>query len=93
VYNVEFRGNVDFDTEKFFMRLHETALATRPFSFDGRVWRTPVSLSSRDVLVGEYSRGFESLVIASRDTMPPLSPAREADRPRGFPATHSFGIK
>ena len=74
VYDVEFRGNVDFDTEKFFMRLHETALATRPFSFDGRVWRTPVSLSSRDVLVGEYSRGFESLVIASRDTMPPLSP-------------------
>lgn len=72
--NVEFRGNIDFDTYRFYMRVHETALASRPFMFAGRKWCTPTSRTAWDVLVGEYSDGFVGVAIASNNTMHPLSP-------------------
>lgn len=72
--NVEFGGNLNFDTYRFYMRLRETVVATRPFSFAGRSWRTPDSGTAWDMLVGEYSDGFFGVAMASNNAMPPLSP-------------------
>lgn len=72
--DVEFHGRIDFNTYRFYMRLHETAVASRAFTFDGRKWRTPTSRTAWDVLVGEYSNGFVGVAFASNNTMRPLSP-------------------
>lgn len=72
--SVDFRGNIDFDTYRFYMRVHETAVASRAFTFAGRKWRTPTLRTAWDVLVGQYSDGFVGVAIASNNTMFPLSP-------------------
>jgi hypothetical protein len=71
---VEFRGSIDFNTYRFYMRVHETAMATQAFTFAGRRWRTPTARTAWDVLVGEYSDGFVGVAFASNNSLYPLSP-------------------
>jgi hypothetical protein len=71
---VEFRGSIDFDTYRFYMRVHETAMTTQAFTFDGRRWRTPAARTAWDVMVGEYSDGFVGVAFASNNALFPLSP-------------------
>ena len=71
---VEFDGNINSDTYRFYMRMHETVVESRAFVFAGHTWRTPVSRTSSDIMIGEFSDGFAGLAIASTDAMAPLSP-------------------
>jgi hypothetical protein len=71
---IEFDGNINSDTYRFYMRMHETVVESRAFVFAGRTWRTPVSRTASDVMIGEFSDGFAGLAIASTNAMAPLSP-------------------
>lgn len=71
---IEFDGNINPDTYRFYMRMHETVGERRAFVFAGRTWRTPVSHTAWDVMIGEFSDGFAGLAIASTNAMTPLSP-------------------
>lgn len=72
--SVDFHGSIDFDTYHFYLRVNETAVASRAFTFDGRRWHTPIARTAWDVLVGQYSEGFVGVAFASNNTMRSLSP-------------------
>jgi len=82
---IEFDGNPDFDTSRFYLHVRETVVATRAFIFAGRSWRTPVSRTASDVLVGQYSDSFFGEAFASSNVMPPLSPEEKLIALAGSP--------
>lgn len=71
---VEFYGNVNADTCRFYLHLQETALETWTFAYAGRNWRTPPSRIAWDLLVGEFSEGFVGVAFSSNNAMAPRSP-------------------
>ncbi len=72
--HIEFQGYLNFNTYRLYLQMREVTVATSPFTFAGRSWRTPVARIARDVLIGEYSDSFFGLAIASSNAMVPLSP-------------------
>jgi len=71
---VEFRG-----PRSYWLRVQETAVATRPFTFRGREFQMPTGRSANDLLRGEAFTRTGGLALASRSTLAMGSPATQLD--------------
>jgi hypothetical protein len=83
--HIEFYGGPATGTNRFYRHIRETVLATHAFVFAGRTWRTPLSRTASDGLVGEYSENFVGEVYASSDATPSLSPEEKLIALAGAP--------
>lgn len=83
--HIEFYGSPIPGTNRFYLHLQETVVATHAFVFAGRAWRTPVSRTASDTMVGEYSDSFVGEAYASSGAMPSLSPEEKLIALAGAP--------
>jgi hypothetical protein len=72
--DVYFEGMLDFSDHRYYLRMHETSVASNPFSFARAEYRTPVGRVALNIMVGEYNGESYGMAIASSGTMPYLTP-------------------